>query len=201
MSKDEEAVASTPLNHSDRAARLNNLGNMLSDKYERTGNIEDERAALTILIQSSQCLTSAPLPRIRAARHALRILSRKGDWDQAHSVSETAVSLLPHACSRFLSRNDQLHAIRQTSDLAADACSLSLRKGDVSEALRRIEFRRGLILGYLIDGQSDLSEVERAHPHYAQPAHGRFGRHHRLDVVCGALQSRTGSSPGLKLLL
>jgi hypothetical protein len=40
--------------------------------------------------------------------------------------------------------------------------------GDVDEALRRIEFGRGLILGYLIDGQSDLSELERAYPDLAK---------------------------------
>jgi hypothetical protein len=67
-----------------------------------------------------------------------------------------------------LSRDDQQYAVRQTSGLAAEACSVSLRKGDVSEALRRIEFGRGLILGYLIDGQSDLSELELAHPDLAK---------------------------------
>jgi CHAT domain-containing protein len=45
---------------------------------------------------------------------------------------------------------------------------VSLQKGDVDEALRRIEFGRGLILGYLIDGQSDLSELERAYPDLAK---------------------------------
>jgi len=168
ISKANECVASTPLNHSERASCLNNLGNMLSDRYERTGNADDECAALDVLIQSSQCSASAPLPRIQGARQALRILTRNGDWDQAHHVSETAVNLLPRACSRFLSRDDQQHAVRQTAGLAADACSLSLWKGDVDEALRRIEFGRGLILGYLIDGQSDLSELENAHPNLAK---------------------------------
>jgi hypothetical protein len=88
--------------------------------------------------------------------------------DQANHVAETAVNLLPRACSRFLSRDDQQHAVRQTAGLAADACSVSLRKGDVNEALRRIEFGRGLILGYLIDGQSDLSELEKTHLNLAK---------------------------------
>jgi SpoVK/Ycf46/Vps4 family AAA+-type ATPase len=168
ISKAKEAVASTPLNHSERAGYLNNLGNMLSDRYERSENIEDERAALNVWIQSSICSSSAPLLRIRGARQALRILTRNGDWDQAHTVAETAINLLPRACSRFLSRDDQQHAVRQTSGLAADACSVSLRKGDIDEALRRIEFGRGLILGYLIDGQSDLSELEKTHLNLAK---------------------------------
>jgi hypothetical protein len=67
-----------------------------------------------------------------------------------------------------LSRNNQQHAVRQTLGLAADTCSVSLWKGDIDEALRRIEFGRGLILGYLIDGQSDLLELERTHSTLAQ---------------------------------
>lgn len=167
ISKAEEAVAATPLNHSSRAMYLNNLGVMLSKRYTRTGNAADERKALDVLMQSSKCSDSPPLLRIQGARRALRILTKSSDWDQAHTVAETALSLLPRACSRILSRNDQQHAIRQTAGLAADACSVSLRKGDVGEALRRIEFGRGLILGYLIDGQSDLSELERTHPNLA----------------------------------
>jgi tetratricopeptide (TPR) repeat protein len=166
--KAKAAVAAMPLNHASRAMCLNNLGNMLLDRYEMTGNADDERAALHVLIQSSQCSSSAPLLRIQGAREALRILTENGDWDQAHTVAETAVNLLPRACSRFLSRDDQQHAVRQTAGLAADACSVSLRKGDVDEALRRIEFGRGLILGYLIDGQSDLSELDQAHPGLAK---------------------------------
>jgi hypothetical protein len=42
------------------------------------------------------------------------------------------------------------------------------QKGDVGEALRRIEFGRALILGYLIDGRSDLSELEQAYPDLAK---------------------------------
>ncbi|KAF2469216.1 uncharacterized protein BDR25DRAFT_264442 [Lindgomyces ingoldianus] len=168
ISRAEEAVASTPFNHSNRAICLHSFGIKLSDRYQRTGDAEDECAALDAFLQSSQCLASAPLERIRGARQALRILTRNGHWDQAHIVSETAVNLLPRVCSRFLSRDDQLHAVRQTSGLAADACSLSLQKGDVDEALRRIEFGRGFILGYLIDGQSDLSELKKTHLNLAK---------------------------------
>jgi hypothetical protein len=148
ISKAEEAVASTPLNHCNRAIYLNNLGRVLSDRYTATGNADDQRMAMDSFLQSSQCSSSAPLLRIQGARLALHILTRNGNWDQAHRVSETAVNLLPRACSRFLSRDDQQHAVQQTSGLAADACSVSLWKGDVDEALRRIEFGRGLILGY-----------------------------------------------------
>ncbi|EMD64887.1 hypothetical protein COCSADRAFT_356084 [Bipolaris sorokiniana ND90Pr] len=166
--KAKETVAATPLNHSDRAMYLNNLGGFLYNRYMSSGNTTDGRAALNFWIQSSKCSASPPLQRIQGARQALRILTRSSDWDQAHTVAETALNLLPRACNRFLSRGDQQYAVRQTAGLAADACSVSLRKGDVGEALRRIEFGRGLILGYLIDGQSDLSGLERTRPNLAK---------------------------------
>jgi len=160
-------VALTPLNHSDRAMYVNNLGTKLSDRYMRIGNAEVERAAVDVLIQSGQYSASPPLPRIQGARQTLRILCRNGDWNQAHSVSETAAKL-SRACSRFLSRDDQQHVLQQTAALAADACSVSFYKEDVDEALRRIDFGRGLILGYLIDGQSDLSDPEWTHSNLAR---------------------------------
>ncbi|KAF2689669.1 hypothetical protein K458DRAFT_130773 [Lentithecium fluviatile CBS 122367] len=48
--KAEEAVASTPLNHSNQAMYLNSLGSMLSYRYTRTGNVDDERTAVHIFI-------------------------------------------------------------------------------------------------------------------------------------------------------
>ena len=35
------AVASTPANHSNLAGHLNNLGNQLQSRYERTGDMAD----------------------------------------------------------------------------------------------------------------------------------------------------------------
>ncbi|KAI0454460.1 hypothetical protein F5B21DRAFT_475467 [Xylaria acuta] len=85
------------------------------------------------------------------------ILDKKKDWSEAGRIASTAISPIPRACSRKLSRNDQTNALRNISSAAADACSISLRLG-----LQHIEFGRGLILGYLVDGQSDLSSLEAA---------------------------------------
>ena len=42
----EAAVEATPEDHPDKAAMLNNLGNMLIRRYERTGNLQDLEAAI-----------------------------------------------------------------------------------------------------------------------------------------------------------
>ena len=41
-----QAVESTPADHPDRAAWLNNLGNKLESRYERTGEMKDLEEAI-----------------------------------------------------------------------------------------------------------------------------------------------------------
>lgn len=40
------------------------------------------------------------------------------------------MELLPLVCDRYLSQEDQQHAVMQTSGLATETCSLQLRAGD-----------------------------------------------------------------------
>lgn len=131
------------------------------------GNLEDEEKSLSLYRHPVGCSTSPPLPRITARRHAFRILFRRHHWGEAAKIAETLHGLLPDLCSRYLSRDDQQHALRQVSSFAADACSLSLMLHKSEEALQRIEFGRALIIRYLIDGRSDLSELAQAYPELA----------------------------------
>ena len=43
----EQAVESTPVDHPNRAGRLNNLGNALQSRFERTGSMDDLDRAIT----------------------------------------------------------------------------------------------------------------------------------------------------------
>jgi hypothetical protein len=56
----------------------------------------------------------------------------------------------------------------QASGLAADACSLALKTGDIDGALQQLECGRGLVLGYIIDSRSDLSDLKRDQPTLAE---------------------------------
>jgi tetratricopeptide (TPR) repeat protein len=148
------AVEITPQNHPDLAMWLNNLGNRLSAK--------DRKTALDCYLSACDSTTAVPLHRIKAARQAIQLLVEQDDVQKASEVAEKAVKLLPLVCSRYLSRNDQQHAVSQTAGLAADACSLSLRADDDSNrALEYLEQGRGLIIGYLIDGRGDVSELRK----------------------------------------
>ncbi len=87
--------------------------------------------------------------------------------DQASSLAQTAIKLIPFVCDRYLSREDQQYAILQISGLASDACSLSIKVGHVHQGLQQVEFGRGIILGYLIDSRNDLTKLQNDYPHLA----------------------------------
>lgn len=78
------------------------------------------------------------------------------------------MNVLPYACSRELSRHDQQHAIELIPGFAANIWSLSIQLGNIEEALQRIEYGRGLILGHLIDRKDDLAGLKEKHPDFAR---------------------------------
>ncbi len=164
ISEAELAVSTTPEDHPDRAALLHNLGLMLSYRYNPTGNMHDLKAALESFTMSFNLSNALPLTRMTDARLAIRILVFMENLDQASSMAQAAIKLLPFVCGRYLSRDDQQYAILQISGLAADACSLSLQVGCVHQALQQLEFGRGIILGYLIDSRSDFTLLQKDYP-------------------------------------
>jgi len=116
--------------------------------------------ALEYYIQSAENAYALPATRILSARDALRIYQNKREWYKAILLVRNASKLLPLVCSRYISLRDQQHAIANISGFAADACSLFLMGGRPEEALQQLEFGRGLILSYLVDGKSDISTMK-----------------------------------------
>ncbi|GKZ75539.1 hypothetical protein AnigIFM56816_000192 [Aspergillus niger] len=147
---------------------LNNLSAYLSWRYDRTGNLDDLEAAIRCARDAVNLSNAFPSHRVTAARRAIRLLAAQSLWHDAAHVANTAIYLLPLVCSRYLSRDDQQHAIAQTAGLAADAGSIFLRLTQPAKALQLLEFGRGLILGYQIDSRSDPETLYADHPSLAQ---------------------------------
>jgi len=164
----QEAVTATPLGHPDRASRLNNLGVSFGDRYRLTDDEKNAEESARLFEDGVNCSTSLPLHRLKSGRNAIQVFHRRIEWKKAGAIAETLFGLLPHLCGRYLSRDDQQHILKQLSGFAADACSLSLKLNNPREALRRVEFGRALILGYLMDGRRDISELALAHPDLAR---------------------------------
>lgn len=179
----QEAVQATPLDHPDRAIYLFNLGNRVRERYSRIGDKKAEEESVRLFEKGAKCSTSLPLHRVRSGRNAIRVLHRSSRWKEAAAIVETLFGLLPQICGRYLSRDDQQHVLKQVSGFAADACSLSVKMNNPRQALQRIESGRVLILGYLMDGRSDLSELTLAHPDLAREYDELHVRAFRIDTV------------------
>jgi tetratricopeptide (TPR) repeat protein len=164
----QETLDAAPLDHPDRAMYLNNLGNNFVDRCGRTGDQKDDERSVRLFEDGVNCSAALPLHRVHSGRNAIRVLHRYSRWKEAGAIVETIFGLLPHICDRYLSRDDQQHVLKQVSGFAADACSLSLKLNDPRQALQRIEFGRALILGYLMDGRSDISKLTLSYPDLAR---------------------------------
>ncbi|KAH7186862.1 CHAT domain-containing protein [Fusarium oxysporum] len=160
----QEAVDLTPMYHTERAARMILLGKHLLCRYMRDNMSKDWDAARYLFMGAADSTAARAHDRMSAARLAIEMLVYEDDLPTANSVVEEALKLLPTLCSRYLSWQDQQHRISQAAGLAAEACSLALRTNDANRALELLEHGRGLIIGHLIDGRGDLSELRKVAP-------------------------------------
>ena len=164
----QRALGSTSEGNPNWSSYMRNLGIRLAYRYERNSDTSDRDSALQYFVRLSQALQATPLSRVEASRAAIRILKLKDDWEQASNLAAEALKLLPLVCSRYLGLRDQQYALTQTSGLAADACSLALKTKDVEAAIQQLEFGRGMIVGYMIDSRSDLSELKKDYRELAE---------------------------------
>ncbi|KAF5639370.1 TPR domain protein [Fusarium sp. NRRL 52700] len=207
-----DAISWTPEFHTEKPARIANLGAWLLRRYEKDGDtinlleaIEKTELAISLLDKDNfnqlRFLTNLgimlfrqleltwdkndpdqveimasrvsigrglqvngiahPLLGIEAARDAIRIFRFHGRLEEANSLAQKALHLLPMACHPTIARQDQQHAIQQMSRFAAEACSLSLLVGKTEEALLSIEFSCEIILYHLFKYRNKLSLLEQ----------------------------------------
>jgi tetratricopeptide (TPR) repeat protein len=147
-----KAVDITPEGDPALVALYNNLAGRLARL--------DTNASVEYSTKAFGCQNTRPLDRIRVARPAIQLLVDSGNVREAAVLAEKALNLLPLVCNRYLGLDDQQNAVLQTSGLASDACSILLRNGgDPGRAVEYLEYGRGLIIGYLIEGRGDVSEL------------------------------------------
>ncbi|KAF8544596.1 CHAT domain-containing protein [Trichophaea hybrida] len=161
----EEAISATPLDHPNRARNLRNLGNHLESKYENIGSEKCFDDCLRVFTEAWHCKTSPPLHRIGGARRAVVFLAFRQRWKEASSLLEGAIAMMPKVSPRSLGRDDQQHMLSTICNLATDAGSVALQAGEeASHALQLLELGRGIIIGYVIDCRSDLTDLRSTHP-------------------------------------
>lgn len=95
-----QAVTSTPDDHPKRAVYLNNLGNALERRFDRTGSTDDLERSIATKEEAVAIHTAPPRMRILAADSASRLLIDR-DWDRANAILRIAVELLPTTSPRM----------------------------------------------------------------------------------------------------
>lgn len=155
------AIGLTREGHPESAGWYRNLGFMLQSLFEETKDPSHLEEALQRFITCGQMIQAPYLFRVQSYRAAMKVLQSQGNLERAKQIGIEALNLLPLVCGRYLSLEDQQHAIIQTSGLATDTCSIILKTGNVEEALQQLEFGRGLILAYMIDNRSDISTLRK----------------------------------------
>jgi hypothetical protein len=158
----EEAVEAMPGDTPERGGALIILGRMLSMRFAMNKNPQDMNLSLNHYREAAALPNGYPLKRIKAARSAIRLLNGTDEWAEMNSLGEMALEILPLACGRYQRLDDQQEALLQTSGLAADVCSISLKMGLPEDALRKLEFGKGLVIGYMIDNHDDLKVLRRS---------------------------------------
>jgi len=149
----QEAVAMTPSDHPDRAARLLNLGSLLK-KYPRGD--DDLRDAVSVLQEALDMNAAPAIYRIRASRKLLACCLRTRDWDRAYKAMSQAVRLVPTLAPKSLQNADKQYLLGQIVGLASDAAAVALKAGRGPVAsLELLELGRGIITTSLEDIRSD----------------------------------------------
>lgn len=164
----QQAIDLTPEDHPNQAQILSVLACVSECRYNQTGQERDLDMALDCYLKACRHPQARPLDRVSPARGAIRILKDRNDWDQAVSLAKESTKLFSLLCGRYSVHEDQQYAALQVSGLAADACSIILKKGDVTAALQQLELGRGLMLGYMMDSRSDLSALKNDYPALAE---------------------------------
>ncbi|CUS11106.1 unnamed protein product, partial [Tuber aestivum] len=189
----EGALDATPRDHPLRADACALLGSLLEPRFSRPRPGNYPNRSLRLYIEAHGCRTSPPRARIHAARKAASLLYSAGNFRESISILEDAVNLIPSVDLRFLKRDDQQHMLSELSGLASIAASVALQAGrEAYDSLKILELGRGIIMGFLIDSRSDVSDLKTDHP-------PTFDRFHRLrveiDSPTDGINSTSGDTP------
>lgn len=156
------ALSTTSKVHPNRAMYLINMAKVMV----QAGKSDFEsQSPLDLFIEALGHQNSPPLDRIKAGRSAFDIYTTRQKWDCAIQVAREVTKLFPLFVPRWLSRDDQQHALKNITSFTSEAASAILHAGgSPGEALQILELGRGVIAGLSIDLKADISKLERCKP-------------------------------------
>jgi TPR repeat protein len=162
-----QAVDLTPQDHPDMVARLGRLGRSLEKRYERNHEITDLEEASSCFQDAWNMRTATPFHRIVVGARGLQLFAVQRKFDVAIQIGKEIIELLPTVNTKVLDRADQQFVVSTFSGVAADVCAVLLETNQLLEALKYLEMGRTVIIGQLLDAQSDISSLRECSPEIA----------------------------------
>jgi tetratricopeptide (TPR) repeat protein len=122
------------------------LDQLLSERDPSELKRADLDAALDLFLKSVACEDSRPLPRIRSALAAGRILGEREHFKEAVDVYEKGIHLIGSIEHDPLTPSDQQYVIEAASGLSSEAASMALSaQQSKHRALLLLELGRGIM--------------------------------------------------------
>jgi len=90
-----------------------------------------------------------------------------GKVEEAVYLARNVIDLIPNVRSRSLDRKDRQFVMSRFSGIAASACALLLEIQEPDQALEYLEKGRAVILGQVMNDQSDVSALHVQFPDLA----------------------------------
>lgn len=163
-----EALEATDLTSPRRLTALNTLAYTLVAKVEQTRCIDEIKPFVSIFKDDWDCPIAPPSIRILSIESVVYLLDLDADWEGSSALMETAVRLLPFVSPRSLKHADRQNQLKIHNGLTSRATAYALREGKrPSDALKILDFGRGVIASFLMDLRGDVSYLEEQHPELA----------------------------------
>lgn len=163
-----EAVSATSEGHPAAAGYLLTLGNALQERFARTWEENDAYRAMEAYRKAAG-LSSGPFDvRAKAALELGRLAAGGERWDDAVEGYSMAIDLVELVASRGLRRGDQEFRLRELDGLGPEAAAACIQAGRRRRAVELFEQGRGVLFSRLLDNQTDLADLQKAHPVLAE---------------------------------
>ncbi len=158
------AIAATPDDHPSRSIRQLNLAIALSTPW---GLIRRGREIVRTA-EAAARMPSAPASiRLRAYHLWGQVAAARAWWDSAAEAFTEGVRLLPRIAPRNLTRADAEHHLAGIEAVHVDAAACAVRIGDTDGAVAALEQGRGILLSYVLDSRTELTDLHAAAPDLA----------------------------------
>ncbi|OJJ99339.1 hypothetical protein ASPACDRAFT_52732 [Aspergillus aculeatus ATCC 16872] len=165
---DDEGLHSATIGGSLDPGVYAQYGRLLLQRFRQTRNGSDFQVGSKHLAAVCVSADVLPISRVQIARTLIHFLNHTENWNLAAMAAELALPTLSRLNAHDLQREDQIFINRQISGLASEACVAFCKLNLVGNAVRKLEYARGFVVGHLIDSPSDLSSLKSTHPALAE---------------------------------